>query len=229
MKIFLDTASLTEIREILQWGTVISGITTNQKILLAEKGCNFKDRVLEILSLVDGPLSVELTNTCGSDDELVEEAVEYSGWNPKNIVIKVPMFGDGRGLRIVSRLRKKKIKTNVTCLITVNQVLLAANAGATYASIFFNRVRDAGLDAVKTIQESMQIIREGGSSTKIIVGSIRKPEDVHEIAVAGPHVITIPYKILKQMPLHQKTEDTINEFDVAWLEFKQAEATVAHA
>ena len=228
MEIFLDTASAKEIKEILQWG-IISGVTTNQKIFSVEKGCNFKDRVFEILSLVDGPLSVELTNTCGSDDELVAEAVEYSAWNSRNIVVKVPMFGDGRGLRVVNRLRKKDIKTNVTCLITVNQVLLAAKAGATYASIFFNRVRDAGLDAVKTIQESMQILREGGTSTKIIVGSIRKPEDVHEIAVAGPHVITIPYKILKQMPLHQKTEETIKEFDVAWLEFKQAEATVAHA
>ena len=227
MKIFLDTANLAEIREVLRWGKLISGITTNQKILCAEKGCNFKDRVFEILSLVDGPLSVELTNTAGSDDDLVEEAVEYSSWNPKNIVVKVPMFGDGRGLRIVSRLKKKKIKTNVTCLITVNQVLLAANAGGTYASIFFNRVRDAGLDAVKTIQESMHIIEEGGLSTKIIVGSIRKPEDVHEIAVAGPHVITIPYKILMQMPFHQKTEDTIKEFDQAWLEFKKAEASAA--
>ena len=226
MEIFLDTASAKEIREMLQWG-VTSGVTTNQKIFSAEKGVNFKDRVFEILSLVDGPLSVELTNTCGSDDDMVEEAVEYSSWSPKNIVIKVPMFGDGRGLRIVNRLRKKNIKTNVTCLITVNQVLLAAMAGATYASIFFNRVRDAGLDAVKTVEESMRILREGDLPTKIIVGSIRKPEDVHEIAAAGPHVITIPYKILKQMPLHQKTEDTIKEFDTAWLEFKRVEAAVA--
>ena len=223
MEIFLDTASVKEIKEILPWG-IISGVTTNQKIFLAEKGVNFKDRVLEILSLVDGPLSVELTNTASSDDDLIREAKEYSSWNPKNIVIKVPMFGDGRGLRIVNRLSKENIKTNETCLITTNQVLLAAKAGATYASIFFNRVRDAGLDAVKTIQESMRIIEEGGLSTKIIVGSIRKPEDVHEIAVAGPHVITIPYKILMQMPFHQKTEDTIKEFDQAWLEFKKAEA-----
>ena len=92
-EIFLDTASAKEIREILQWG-ITSGVTTNQKIFSTEKGCNFKDRVFEILSLVDGPLSVELTKTAGSDDELVEEAVEYSSWNPKNIVIKVPMFGD---------------------------------------------------------------------------------------------------------------------------------------
>lgn len=228
MEIFLDTASTKEISDMLQWG-IITGVTTNQKIFSVEKGINFKKRVFEILSLLDGPLSVELTNTAGSDDDLVEEAVEYSSWNPRNIVIKVPMFGNGRGIRIVNRLKKKKIKTNVTCLITVNQVLLAANAGATYASIFFNRVRDVGLDAVKTIQESMQIIRQSDSATKIIVGSIRKPEDVHEIAVAAPHVITIPYKILMQMPFHERTEATIAEFDQAWLEFKKAEASVAYA
>jgi transaldolase len=222
MEIFLDTASVREIKEILPWG-VISGVTTNQKIFLAEKGVSFRDRVFEILSLVDGPLSVELTNTAGSDDDLVEEAKEYSSWNPKNVVIKVPMFGDGRGLRIVNRLKKESIKTNMTCMMSTNQVLLAAKVGATYASIFFNRVRDSGGDPVRVIQESKRIIEDGDFATRIIVGSMRKPEDVDEAAVAGAHVITIPHKILVQMPYHQKTEDTIKEFDQAWLEFKNAE------
>jgi transaldolase len=224
VEIFLDTASVKELKDILPWG-IISGVTTNQKIFLAEKGVNFKDRVLEILSLLDGPISVELTKTACSDDELVEEAEEYSHWNPKNIVIKVPMFGDGRGLRIVSRLRKEKIKTNMTCMITTNQVMLAAKAGATYASIFFNRVRDSGLDPIRVIQESRRIIEEGHFRSKIIVGSIRKPEDVTEAAAAGAHIVTIPHKILVQMPYHQKTEDTIKEFDQAWTEFKKAECT----
>jgi len=222
VEIFLDTASVKEIKEILPWG-IISGVTTNQKIFLAEKGVSFRDRVFEILSLVDGPLNVELTKTAGSDEDLFEEAREYSSWNPKNIVIKVPMFGDGRGLRIVNRLKRENIKTNMTCLMSTNQVLLAAKVGATYASIFFNRVKDSGGDSVRVIQESKRIIEEGGFATRIIVGSIRKPEDVNEAAVAGAHIITIPHKILVQMPFHQKTEDTIREFDQAWLEFKRAE------
>jgi len=223
VEIFLDTANVKEIREILPWG-IISGVTTNQKIFLAEKGVRFQDRVHEILSLVDGPLSVELTKTAGSDEGMVEEAREYSSWNPKNVVIKVPMFGDGRGLRIVNRLKRENIKTNMTCMMTTNQILLAAKVGATYASVFFNRVRDSGGDPLRVIQESKRIIQEGGFATKIIVGSIRKPEDVDEAALAGAHIITIPYKILIQMPLHPKTEETIKEFDQAWLEFKRAES-----
>jgi transaldolase len=224
LEIFLDTASVKEIKEILQWG-IISGVTTNQKIFSVEKGISFKDRILEILSLVDGPLSVELTNTTGSEDDLVEEAKEYSGWNPKKVIIKVPMFGDGRGLSIVNRLRKENIKTNMTCLMSTNQVLLAAKVGATYASIFFNRIRDLGSDPVKVLKDSRRIIEEGSFATRIIVGSIRKPEDVDEAAVAGAHIVTIPSKILMQMPYHPKTEETIKEFDQAWLEFKKAEAS----
>ncbi len=222
MEIFLDTASLKEIEEVLPWG-IISGITTNQKIFLAEKGVNFKERVQGILSLLDGPLSVELTKTNCAFDELIEEAKEYASWNPKNVVIKVPMYPNGMGLWIVSKLREEKIKTNMTVLVNTNQILLAAKAGSTYASIFFNRARDAGIDPVKVIRESKQIIEEGGMDTKIIVGSIRKPEDVAEAAAAGAHVITIPYKILLQMVYHPKTEETIAEFDRCWVEFKAAE------
>jgi transaldolase len=222
LELFLDTASTAEIRNALPLG-VISGITTNQKIFLAEKGCNFKDRVQEILSLVNGPLSVELTRTDGTDEEMIREALEYSRWSPKNIAIKVPMFGNGRGLKIISQLRRRRVKTNATALISVNQVMLAAKAGATYASIFFNRVKDAGEDAERAVRESRALLDRMGSPTKIIVGSIRRPEDVAQAAVAGTHVITVPYKILTQMPYHKKTEETIAEFDRAWQEFKQAE------
>ena len=218
MDIFIDTANTSEIKSVLPWG-IISGVTTNQKIFLAEKGCNFKDRVMEILSLVDGPVSVELTKTGGTDEELINEAVEYSSWNRKNVTVKVPMFGDGRGLKIVTELNKRSVKTNMTALISANQVMLAGKAGATFASIFFNRVRDAGENAEQVVQESRSLLDSMDSRTRIIAGSMRKPRDVTEAAVAGADIVTIPYKILIQMPYHPKTEETIKEFDQAWLEF----------
>ena len=101
--------------------------------------------------------------------------------------------------------------------------MLAAKAGATYASIFFNRVKDAGVDTMRVVKESRALLDRMNAPTKIIVGSIRKPEDVTQAAIAGAHVITIPYKILIQMPFHKKTEETIAEFDRAWQEFKEAE------
>jgi len=221
MEIFLDTASLEEIKAVLPWG-IITGLTTNQKIFLAEKGCNFRQRVQQILALIDGPVSVEVTSS--SLEELVREAREFASWDKQKVVIKVPMFGDGRGLTAASLLEREGIRTNMTALMSTKQVLLAAKAGATFASIFFNRVKDHGDDPQKVIAESRSLIDKANLRTKIIVGSIRKPEDVMQAALAGAHIITIPYKILSQLPFHPKTEETIAEFDRAWQEFKQAES-----
>ena len=116
MEIFLDTANIDEIKQIFPWG-VISGVTTNQKIFSNEKGINFKNRIQEILSVIDAPLSIEVTKTNESDNQLIAEAKEYSSWNPKNIIIKIPMFGNGRGLVLANKLHKEKIKTNITCLV----------------------------------------------------------------------------------------------------------------
>jgi len=218
-EIFLDTANIDEIKEILEWG-LIRGVTTNQKIFLKEKGCNFEEQSKKILKLVEPhPVSLEGPN---SFDELIQTAEEYSKWG-KNVVIKVPMLPDGSGLKAVKILEGQGIKTNVTAMMTVNQAFLAIAAGASYASLFFNRIRDSGDDPVETVKQTRAIIDQGGYKTKLIVGSIRTSENVEEIVSCNPHIITIPYKILKDMPFHGTTVSTLKEFDKAWEEFKQAE------
>jgi transaldolase len=221
MEVFLDTANTDEISEILEWG-IIRGITTNQKIFLKEKGCNFEEQSKTILKMVDPhPVSLEGPNNL---DELLVTAREYSKWG-KNVVIKVPMLADGSGLKAVKILESEVIKTNVTAMMSVNQAFLAIAAGASYASLFFNRIKDSGSDPVEVVKQSRAIIDKGGFKTKLIVGSIRDPNDVIEIASANPHIITIPYKILKQMPYHERTVSTLEEFEKAWEEFKKAEKT----
>jgi transaldolase len=155
-KIFLDTASADEIREFLSWG-IGDGVTTNQKIFQSEGNVDFKDRVMEICNMNDWPVSVE-TTTRGFD-ELVEEGREYSSWH-KNVVVKVAMSMDGVGLKVVKKLSDEGIRTNMTVMVTLNQLFLAAKAGASYVSLFFNRARDAGLDPVKTIREIMPFLEK---------------------------------------------------------------------
>ena len=221
MEIFLDTANTDEIAEILEWG-IIKGVTTNQKIFLKEKGCNFEEQSKKILKMVDPhPVSLEGPNNL---NELLETAREYSNWG-KNVVIKVPMLADGSGLKAVKILESQGIKTNVTAMMSVNQAFLTVATGASYASLFFNRIKDSGSNPVEVVKQSRAIIDNGGHKTKLIVGSIRDPNDVIDIASANPHIITIPYKILKQMPYHEKTVATLEEFDRAWEEFKKAEKT----
>ena len=219
MEIFLDTANTYEIKEIIEWG-IIRGVTTNQKIFLKEKGCNFEEQSKIILKMVEPyPVSLEGPNQL---DELLKTADEYNQWG-KNVVIKVPMLPDGAGVKAAHILEEQGIKTNVTAMMSLNQAFLAINAGATYASLFFNRIRDSGGDPVEIVKQAKSAIDDGGYKTKLIVGSIRSPDNIAEIITTNAHVVTIPYKILKKMPYHERTVSTLEEFDKAWEEFKSAE------
>ncbi len=224
MKIFLDTASRVELERFLDWG-IIAGVTTNQKLFLAEKGVDFRERVIEIARLVEGPVSVELVGL--RFEAMIEEARDRFGWAPDRIVIKVPMMGDGTGLRVMAQLARWSIPVNATAVMTVNQAVLAALAGARYVSLFFNRIRDGGEDGEGAIYQTRQILAREGLKTEVLAGSIRSPEDVRRVLVAGAHVVTVPPKILAQLAYHVKSEETIEEFDRAWREFEGAQVATA--
>jgi len=214
-EIFLDTASLTECEELASWG-IADGVTTNQKIFLSEGGVDFKQRVRDICEVVKGPVSVE--TTMSKEEDLLAEAREYASWH-KLVVVKVAMSADGTGLKVVRQLAKEGIRTNMTLMMTYNQLILAAKAGATYVSLFFNRSKEAGEDPVQIIKDYVATAKESGLKARLIVGSIRTPEDVAQAMGAGAHIMTIPTKILRQMPYNKRTEETRVEFDKAWQEF----------
>lgn len=216
MKIFVDSASVEEIRKFMPWG-IVDGVTTNQKIFLLEKGIDLEQRIKEICALVKGPVSVETTKR--GVKEIVAEARYYSRL-AGNIVVKVPVYYDGSTLEAIRILENEGIRVNVTAVMSTNQALLTAKVGASYVSIFYRRVMDSGGDPLKVIRETSEMISKMGWKAEIIVGSIRDPVDVSNALCAGGHIATVPPKILDKILFHQKTEETIAEFDKAWGEFK---------
>ncbi|MBU4221626.1 MAG: fructose-6-phosphate aldolase [Euryarchaeota archaeon] len=211
MKIFIDTANIEEIRTANEWG-VIDGVTTNPT-LVAKEGKDFKSIVNQILSIVDGPISVEVIST--DSKGMVKEALDMAKWS-KNIVIKIPMIPEG--LKAVKILNEKGIKTNVTLVFSVNQGILAAKAGATYVSPFIGRLDDIGHDGMQIIRDLVQIYENEkyGFKTEIIVASVRHPLHVIESAKIGAHVATIPYGVIEKMFKHPLTDIGLEKFLKDW-------------
>jgi len=217
MELFIDTANLEEIREAASWG-VITGATTNPKIISNEGNVgDLREKILQITRIGDFPLSVEST----SEDcrGMVEEAKEYAGWH-KSIVIKIPMGIEG--LKAVSILeRQEGIRTNVTAIMATNQAILAALAGATFASVFYGRVADCGSEPLTVIRETAQLFAARNIRTKIIVGSIRNMLDINKALLAGADIVTVPFQFLKKMATNLKTEATIREFNDVWRDMRE--------
>ena len=209
MKLFIDTANIEEIREISKWG-VLSGVTTNPS-LIAKEGRDFEGVIKEIVSIVDGPISAEVV--AETTEDMIKDGEALAKIH-KNIVIKIPMTSEG--LRAISGLAEKGIKTNCTLVFSANQALLAARAGAAFVSPFIGRLDDIGNDGMTLIREVAEIFDIHGIDTEIIAASIRHPMHVTDSALSGAHIATIPYGILKKMLNHPLTDKGIEKFNKDW-------------
>jgi transaldolase len=211
MKLFIDTANVSEIREANEMG-VVCGVTTNPS-LVAKEGRDFNEVIREIVSIVDGPISGEVIS---SDSEgMIREGREIAKIHA-NMVVKIPMTGEG--LKAVKVLAKEGIKTNVTLIFTPGQALLAARAGASYVSPFLGRLDDIATDSMGLIRTISTIFKVHNIDTEIIAASIRNPIHVVEAAAEGAHIATIPYSVIKQMLKHPLTDSGIERFMKDWEE-----------
>ncbi|PGL71113.1 fructose-6-phosphate aldolase [Bacillus sp. AFS055030] len=216
MKFFIDTANVDDIQKAYKMG-VLSGVTTNPS-LVAKEGVKFEDRIEEILKLVPEveSVSAEVTPNAVTAEEMIAEADELIKINggDKNITIKLPMTL--AGLEACRYLTKKGVKTNVTLIFTVNQALLAARAGATYVSPFLGRLDDISEDGVLLVAKIAELFRVHNMDTQIIAASVRHPDHVTRVALAGAHIATIPYSVIEQLSKHPLTDQGIEKFAADW-------------
>ena len=209
MKIFLDTADISQIEEVKRLG-MLDGVTTNPAHV-AKSGANPKELYPEICRLTDGPVSLEALSL--EADPIVSEGRELAKIGD-NVVVKVPVMKEG--LIAVRRLSAEGIKTNVTVAYSPTQALLAAKAGATYISPFVGRLDSIAHEGQELARQIRRIYDNYGFDTELLVAAVRHPMHVLEAALIGADVCTMAYDILMQLYDHPLTDQGIDMFLKAW-------------
>lgn len=232
--IFLDTGHVTEVRKYHTLG-VIRGVTTNPTILVKDgvRGGweEIEQRCREIAALID-PLPVSVEVTTNDPDGMLEQAKEFAGW-ARNINVKIPVHGPDGGtdnLRLVHELESRHdIRVNVTAMMSAQQCLLAAQAGATYVSLFGGRVNNMGYNACQEIRRLRGLLDVFGSRSKIIVGSTREALNIIEWFEAGADIVTAVPALLETMLVHPYSKETVRMFlaDGATLQRQRRRAEAA--
>ena len=213
MKFFIDTANIQEIRDAAALG-ILDGVTTNPS-LVAKEGRAFQDVIKEIASIVDGPISAEVTAL--DKDGMLEQGRGLAKIHP-NIVIKVPLTQ--AGLQACKTLRNEGTNVNVTLCFSPSQALLAAKCDATYISPFVGRLDDISHEGMDLIRQIRTIYDNYGFETQILAASIRHPLHVVDSALAGSDVATMPFKVMTQLYEHPLTANGLEKFLADWKKLK---------
>jgi transaldolase len=222
MKIFLDTADLTEIRRAAEAG-LIDGITTNPSLLMQAAGKEGTPREIlaEICRVVDGPISAEVVAT--DADQMLREGRELAKI-ADNIVVKVPLIESG--LRACRHFHAEGIPVNVTLCFSPTQALLAAKAGASFISPFVGRLDDISGSGMELIEQIVQIYDNYEFETEVLVASVRHPQHVVEAALLGADVVTLPSKVLYQLLQHPLTDKGLDAFLSDWAKLPEDKRTI---
>lgn len=213
MKFFIDTANIEEIREAASYG-LLDGVTTNPTLLSKEPG-DPRAILREITKLVQGPVSAEVTAL--DAEGMIAEGLELKKI-AENIVVKVPMTLEG--MKAIRSLGGQGVPTNCTLVFNAVQALMAAKAGASFASPFVGRLDDVSSDGMELIEQICTIYRNYGFDTEVLVASVRHPIHVVQAALLGADVVTLPASVLRQLAKHPLTDIGLERFLADWEKVK---------
>jgi len=216
LDIYIDTADINEIKKASEWG-IIDGVTTNPSILSKEKG-DVQEKLGQICEIVDGPVSAEVIST--EAEGMVEEAQELVDIH-ENIVVKVPVILEG--FKAINKLTSMGIETNTTLIFTPMQALMAAKAGASYVSPFVGRLDDIQSPGLDMVEKVTSFFENYDIETKTIIASIRNPIHLLEVSRLGADICTLPYKTIKEIAKHPKTDMGLKKFLEDWKNVEQKE------
>ena len=215
MKFFVDTADIKQIEELIPTGFV-DGITTNPS-LIAKQGNDLSEIIKSICSIVNGPVSAEVTAT--NHPKMLDEG-KYLASLAKNVVVKVPLTVEG--LKTCKKLREQNIMVNVTLCFSAAQALLAAKVGANFISPFVGRLDDIGEKGMGLIEDIVIMYENYGFETEVLVASVRTKKHVIDAALIGAHVATLPPKVINELYKHELTDKGLKAFLDDWAKTGQS-------
>ncbi len=209
MEFFLDTASIEEIKHYKKLG-LVDGVTTNPQ-LLSKEGTDCLEQIKKIVSIVSGPVSVEVT--CTEPHRMVEQAMGLASI-AENIVIKVPASTEG--IVVAERLKREGIKTNITLVFHPSQAVPFIKMGVEYISLFVGRVEDFGLDNTPHIRTLRSMIDTMQSPTRLLGASIRNPDYLVTAIADGAHAVTVPPACWQKVYTNPMLSQAEREFLESW-------------
>lgn len=211
MEIWLDTTRLETIDYAKSLG-ILHGVTTNPK-LIAEAKVPLSESIGNLLSRQDGPVAIQLI-----EDDVSKMVRQAEKWNVQSmrIIIKVPVTYNG--LLVMHRLARQGIPVMATAVFEPYQAMMAIRAGASYVALYYGRANDQGLDAAQTLRMIMDMKANYKFDARILVASVRTPQQVNSIVQIGADAITMGDSLFREVTgVHPGTAQALAEFSQAAL------------
>lgn len=213
MKYLLDTANLSEIRELCEY-LPIAGVTSNPSIVKKEGAISFFSHMREIRSVIGHvrPLHIQVTAT--DYDGMMRDAEAVFHHVDEKVYIKVPV--DFAGVKVIKALKRQGANVTATAVYGMDQAFIALEAGADCIAPYFNRMEALGIDAANAIGNIAGLINHYGYETEILAASFKQTTQIDRAILAGAHSVTASPDVLRDVFRKKIVKDAVQAFSDDW-------------
>ena len=229
MALYVDSAYLHSIIEVAQ-ALPLAGVTMNPSIMLAarEQGQKLEPSSLlrELLATFDGTVFIQPGAI--SEQEMLQEALNYIQADPQRVIPKIPMTQNG--LKVAMQLKHQGQRLAFTAVTSIAQTYCAAQAGADFVIPYFNRLERSGINASERVAQMVKVLAlqhvyhtnmPTMPETRLLVASLKTPTEVACALQAGAHDLTLPPNVLLEMVRDPLSEQAVDKFVQDWQKMKK--------
>lgn len=209
----LDTANIEEIKKAINLYP-IQAVTTNPSII-AKENRDFFEILKEIREVVGNDITIHAQVIGKTAEEMISEAREIRKNVAGSLYIKIP--ATTQGIKAIRILSAENFNLTATAIITPQQALMAATAGAEFLAPYVNRIDNICGDGVKVVEDIIRLLEvTGNEKVKVVGASFKSVNQVHQTILAGAKAITVNLDILEKLVYHPLTEISIENFILDW-------------
>ena len=203
VKIFSDGADKEDMLDMAS-KTFIRGLTTNPTLMKKAGIKDYEAFAKDILSTIkEKPISFEVFSD--DFDEMEKQAMKITSW-ADNVYVKIPVTNTKKesSKELIKRLVEKKIKLNITAIMTLDQVKTVLsvldNKVPSIISVFAGRIADTGKDPIPLMKECLKEMKINPKS-ELLWASPRELLNIIQADQIGCHIITATKDIIKKLKL----------------------------
>ena len=212
MLYIVDTANVEKIRHCIEFFP-IAGVTTNPTIISKEH-TDFLGLIREIKAIIGSDRMFHIQVTGDTADKMMKEAEALRSIVGDDLYVKIPVSEEG--LKATMALHAAGYHVTETAIFTQQQALIAAKAGVDYVAPYINRLDNIVSDGVHVVEEIVQIFNYNNIKTKVLAASFKTVEQVHKVALAGGHAVTIAPDLYEKLVYHPLTLYAVDDFSHDW-------------
>ncbi len=212
MEYIIDSANLAGIRETIAYFPV-AGVTTNPTIITREKA-ELLPLLTAIREIIGPDRMLHVQVTCEKAEDMLREALALNDLLGPNFYVKIPVTKEG--IKAIQLAKQQGLKVTATAIYTQQQALMAAAAGADYVAPYVNKIDGLAGNSAKVVGEIVALFEKHHLRTKVLAASFRNVEQIHQVALAGGHAVTMKPEMFQELISHPATDVAVETFTNDW-------------